>query len=503
MSSITKFSNGQETISHCFSLARKGDKEEAISALNTPGNGIPKALRRQIERDIQENTNTESLNGLEQKHIALLGSPKEHVLGNVNYLNPICSNLGIKDLAVVARVNGCFRLAAREIIPIRKFLREGHMLFPKIFSHFSTRRLAKLPQIISPSMEEHVVGAYRIQLQQQKTITIDEIHRYQELLGLKKDYFDPNDFAGVLVSCPNLEKFDIGNSFRYTYAQAQEIALLLKQYCPKLNEVNFEPSYLYGYLDSFGKEVGAVANIIVESFPNLAVLNFSKRDIRNENLSTLLDQSSKLTTLKLGLCTKIDDTGIQDLKKKCPHLTILDLSDTKVSDAGLTSLPSSLISLDLPRAHQITNEGLLEIGGQCPHLKELSLKGCYSITGRGIRTFAENLKQLNTLAIEGCSEVTVEDTIALMKSCPTITSLSPNCREFTDADFERLIPQLSNLTSLQLILARHISEDSLMKLLENCPQLTSLELSGCALISQKCMEAIQKKYPHLSITKQF
>jgi Leucine Rich Repeat (LRR) protein len=493
MSSIIKRSAGQETMSQVFALARNEKKQEAISALNTPGNGIPKVLRRQIERDIQENTNTESLNGLEQKHIALLGSPKEHVLGDVNYLKPICSNLGIKDLAVVARVNRSFQLVTREILPIRKFLREGHMLFPKIFSYLSRKKLATTIPLVSHAASESVPNAHRAQLQKKKAITIDEIKFSQKLLKLQAD-----DFAGVLVWCSNLKTFNVMNSENYILEELKEISKCFKQYCPKLNK-------LYDSSGTSGtpKKI-EIITFILEQHPNLTNLALWCNQIRAKALSKILDRGSNLLTLDLLFCEKL-----------------------QFSDALVLNLPSTLTSLNLSGNKKITDKELKKIGLQCPHLKVLNLSWCEKITRQGLIANAlGNFIYLRSLIAIGLrvsdrdfrtimqkhasllspekrldlskERMSAQDMAAYIQKCPSLTSIRIDLMDFTDEDLKILTPHFSKLTALELK-GSNISEKQLMTLLEGCPLLTSLYLIGCSNISQEYRDEIRVKYPHLII----
>jgi len=98
-----------------------------------------------------------------------------------------------------------------------------------------------------------------------------------------------------------------------------------------------------------------------------------------------------LRSVNLRNCTKITDAGIEILSA-LPKIEDVDLSFMdQITDAGLGHLTkaTTLRRLILNWCHLITAVGLLQLRQACPHLSELSIKGCHNMQSRDLVKMAQ------------------------------------------------------------------------------------------------------------------
>ena len=85
------------------------------------------------------------------------------------------------------------------------------------------------------------------------------------------------------------------------------------------------------------------------------------------------EQSNRVEQLNLAHCTRITDTGLQDIAQHCNQLT----------------------ALDLRRCFNLTDTGLQAIAQHCQQLTALNLSACFNLTDTGLQAIAQHCPQLH------------------------------------------------------------------------------------------------------------
>ncbi|KAF1777186.1 Leucine-rich repeat domain, L domain-like [Phytophthora cactorum] len=249
---------------------------------------------------------------------------------------------------------------------------------------------------------------------------------------------------------------------------------------PLINLITLDVAGCYNITDS-GTEVLA-------NFQKLASCNLWYCSEIGDATFQHMESLTKMRFLNFMKCGKVTDRGLQSIAK-LRNLTSLDMvSCFNVTDEGLSELSklhrlkslasqlSSLVILDLSNCRQVGNKALLGIG-ELHSLINLNLMRCNRIDDDGIAHLAR-LTRLKTLNLANCRLLT--DTA--IKSIAQMTKLETlvlwYCNKLTDVvDRSGKLLQV-NRASLAAFL--------------NMPNLTSLDLGNCCLLSDEGMITLGK-----------
>ena len=203
-------------------------------------------------------------------------------------------------------------------------------------------------------------------------------------------------------------------------------------------------------------------------FRGLRALDISDTKITDTGISELVTEHRQLEEIDLS-GTKITDEALKELQK-LPHLRKLRLWSTKITDAGLSEL-RGLNELELLALGQspITDVGLKEIAG-LKNLRTLTIFNIRKITDAGI-THLEGLTQLEDLNIAG-TRVT-DNGLKALQNLQQLRSLDLSLTEVTDAGMA-YIKCLKRLQTLRLNRIKRAGQG--LKDLEELTELRSLEL---------------------------
>lgn len=201
---------------------------------------------------------------------------------------------------------------------------------------------------------------------------------------------------------------------------------------------------------------------IYKVFPNLTFLNlYGSKSLTH--LGSIGQDLQHLKTLILNKCSTLN--SLKEMAGTLPHLTTLDLGETKITDSNLASIVDSfseLTNLNLSGCHNLHDISI--ISKSFPKLEILNLSTCYSIKKIcGIRHSFQKLKVLNI-------------------SSTSVTSLKNLTRSFTDL-------RSLNLKSLA------IDDEKLFQIKDCFTKLSKLNLKQCPV---KRLSTISSNFPSLN-----
>lgn len=172
-----------------------------------------------------------------------------------------------------------------------------------------------------------------------------------------------------------------------------------------------------------------------------------------------------IEVLDLAGCTLLGDAALYFIGAHCPHLTQLSLrgcSQPALSDRGLFGLTHKglprLVSLDLSGCSQMTSLGLRAVVYTCPLLEELCMPGCSGIDDKALYaiSYAPCAASLRTIDLTRAERVTAIAVLRMLQRCaviPCIPALRTVHRRCPCFSF-RSCP---NLTLCNLTLCKSIS----------------------------------------------
>ncbi|KAF3446404.1 hypothetical protein FNV43_RR11583 [Rhamnella rubrinervis] len=257
---------------------------------------------------------------------------------------------------------------------------------------------------------------------------------------------------------------------------------------------------------------------LLSRFPNLVTFETS-RLITDSNLKMLARTCPKVEFLNLSLkrprggsdnldeqygFPDVGDEGLCALANSCRWLSKVSLRRRKnIGNVGVLSLIKSaqnLTNLDLAWCNLVSDEALEAIG--CAHsIRTLNLQGCSLITNRGLALLANGTssKTMKNLVLAECDRIT-DFGVSLLQRMSSMEELNlAECGpKITDVGGVE-IATIQTLKILNLSWLINVSDTTLYALAEECPALSTLDITGCELVTgagvrafagHECLEAL-------------
>ncbi|TQV91550.1 ubiquitin ligase complex F-box protein GRR1 [Cordyceps javanica] len=236
-----------------------------------------------------------------------------------------------------------------------------------------------------------------------------------------------------------------------------------------------------------------------ENCPNILEIDLNQcGHVGNGAVTALMAQGTCLRELRLAFCSLVDDYAFLALPptQMFDHLRILDLTCcTRLTDIGVKKIidvAPRLRNLVLAKCRLITDSSLSYIAKLGKNLHYLHLGHCANITDEGVKTLVTHCNRIRYIDLGCCTNLTDESVkrlavlpklkrIGLVK-CNSITDESiytlaeiatrPRVRRDANGLFIGGEYYSSNLERI------HLSYCSILKLLNSCPRLSHLSLTG-------------------------
>ncbi|XP_073043262.1 EIN3-binding F-box protein 2-like [Primulina eburnea] len=223
--------------------------------------------------------------------------------------------------------------------------------------------------------------------------------------------------------------------------------------------------------------------------------------VSDDGLVAFAKAAGSLESLLLEECNRITQKGIlnslSSSNSKLKSLSLVKCMGIKdISQESLTLSPcESLRSLSIRSCPGFGSRSLAMVGKLCPHLHHLDLSGLCGITDAGLLPLLECCQAgLAKVDLSECVNLTDEVIFSLARSHgKTLELLNlDGCQKVTDASLAALANSCPLLNDLDLSKCS-ISDFGVYALSCGVQQnLQILSLSGCSMISNKCMTALEK-----------
>lgn len=182
--------------------------------------------------------------------------------------------------------------------------------------------------------------------------------------------------------------------------------------------------------------------------------------------------------------TTTDDEQFSKTVNKCPHLICLDISYSKSFTDFLKDIPSNLEELVLSACNWLNNEKFTFLMQICPNLTKLVLQSIVELNFEAWGVF-QKMPKLRTLDLTRCSQIGNEDIRLILQASETLISLTlEECRGITDIGFFE-IPKLGQKMTALNLARTNISDQPLIEIGNQCPDLNYLDLTRCEKITEK------------------
>lgn len=265
-------------------------------------------------------------------------------------------------------------------------------------------------------------------------------------------------------------------------------------------------------------------------------------EITDGGVIPIVSACSRLSVLNINHCSRLSQNTLFYAAQANKNIRTLHAAGVYINNEGLLSLcqllsPDLFTSLDISLCREITDFSLITVARTFPRLTFINICGLSRVTGKGVRAICEMcwelrsinfedlfllndsaflfdqvdenrnemnmLKSLTSVNLRDCVHLTDHGLLGLVERCQAIRELNlRGCDKITDKSLEFMSNNFKHSTSfsdhlaiLDLSFCPKLSAGGISKLLEHCPILEELNVSGIATMSDKHMEEISVKCP--------
>ena len=262
------------------------------------------------------------------------------------------------------------------------------------------------------------------------------------------------------------------------------------------NKENIYHNKLYGNID-----LGHCTNVSVERLKDIMAHTVVLNSVQHLNVqfSTIEDNDlivvirrveHTLHTLYLDGCHKVTDQTLVNILQQCPHLKLHHLSlywmpqltDTAVYSIAASSYVSTLTSLSLSGLKYITDDSIAALVYSASSLTSLDLTRCQALTDSSLIAIGSNIgKRLRTLIIYACGKFTDDGITQLAKQCPNLHTVDlTGSHLITDKSIAALCKYINvNMHVLILQWCIKLHDVSLYAISKYCTYIRVLNIHGC------------------------
>jgi len=300
---------------------------------------------------------------------------------------------------------------------------------------------------------------------------------YLHTLHLALCFFLTDDHLEALLrKCTQLHEINLSACHKVTVKGIEMIGKL----CPQLESLNIANGHTI---------TSNAIHSIINDCPNIHSLNFAScwamDDTVLAHLGTIRHQ---LQYVNLCGCKLISKVGISNMLgndslgvtqpnccNTCPLLHTLYLSNCKPdittpSIKEIAAAAPNLTSLNIGSIKTVEDSAIISLANSCNRLQELLASWC-PITDQAISALAPKCVNLQVLNLSGCNRI----------ADLTCASLSENCHQLRKI----------NLSSTR------ITFGAITKLIENSPDLKSVDIRLCGNITQEEKERLKGYLIHV------
>jgi hypothetical protein len=239
---------------------------------------------------------------------------------------------------------------------------------------------------------------------------------------------------------------------------------------------------------------------------------------------TALASQGQLTSLDVSSCRELTDAGLGAVASGCPHLSVLSVAlcpnlgregcaswthlceltslnltatcsdDTTARLLAAAGARPDLISLNLSRT-KITDAGMGALASVSPQLSTIYLAGCQDITDASLASLAAACSDLNELHVSGCGGVSDVGLIEIADGCAGLQVVSVDHCIATDASL-LAFSQCPDLRQVSASGCSGVSDAGLVALAHGCACLERVDVRGCATITEIAIATVERHRGH-------
>ncbi|UNI17777.1 SCF ubiquitin ligase complex subunit [Purpureocillium takamizusanense] len=263
--------------------------------------------------------------------------------------------------------------------------------------------------------------------------------------------------------------------------------LAFAEHCPNILEIDLYQCFQIGN--------GPVTALLSRG-NCLRELRLASCDLIDDNAFLSLPEGQTyehLRILDLTSCTRLTDAAVAKIIDAAPRLRNLVLAKCRnITDAAvnaISKLGKNLHYVHLGHCGQITDEGVKKLVGSCNRIRYIDLGCCTNLTDDSVKRLAM-LPKLKRIGLVKCSSITDDSVFALAEA-----AFRPRVRRDASGVFIGGEYYASSLERVHLSYCVNLTLRSVMRLLNSCPRLTHLSLTGVAAFQRDDFQAFCRVAP--------
>ncbi|KAF1981486.1 RNI-like protein, partial [Aulographum hederae CBS 113979] len=286
----------------------------------------------------------------------------------------------------------------------------------------------------------------------------------------------------VAANCHRLQGLNISNCRRIS----DDSLVAVAQNCRHLKRLKFN-----GCSQLMDKSIMAFA----ENCRHILEIDLHDcRLLENDAVTSLLTECQQLRELRLAHCSRLSDHAFLNVPNEMvfENLRILDLTDcNELNDAGVSKIVQCaprLRNLVLAKCRQITDRAVMAITKLGKNLHYVHLGHCSRITDMGVLQLIKQCNRIRYIDFACCVNLT-DKSIMELATLPKLKRIGlVKCSSITDRSIMSLAqPRMvgcggpttpSSLERVHLSYCTMLTLGGIHHLLNNCPRLTHLSLTG-------------------------
>ena len=150
----------------------------------------------------------------------------------------------------------------------------------------------------------------------------------------------------------------------------------------------------------------------------------------------------------------------------------------------------------------VSDKCLAALGAGCSLLSTLNLRYCKNISDDGVIEFTQHHhhRNLKVIDLRECRGITDRSLSALAESCPDLESLNVSGCSISDCGLLEVVKCCKEMKALDLRNCSSLSDSSLWSAVQNLPSLESLRCSGCGQVTNSMLYRIKEHFPSISLS---
>ncbi|KAL2201897.1 RNI-like protein [Sarocladium strictum] len=257
--------------------------------------------------------------------------------------------------------------------------------------------------------------------------------------------------------------------------------------CPNILEIDLQQCRLIGN--------GPITSLLANG-NCLRELRLVNCDLVDDNAFLPLSSKRKfehLRILDLTSCTRLTDAAVQKIVEAAPRLRNLVLAKcgniTDVAVNAISTLGKNLHYVHFGHCRQITDQGVKNLVNACNRIRYIDLGCCTNLTDESVKRLAF-LPKLKRIGLVKCANITDESVFALADA-----AYRPRMRRDAHGAFIGGEYFSSSLERVHLSYCLNLTLKSILRLLNSCPRLTHLSLTGVVAFQREEFQPYCRQAP--------